>query len=440
MAQIDPVSLLQTLLRFDTTNPPGNEYLAIDWAAKALAGVGIHSETFARDPKRPNLVARLKGRGDAPPLMLYGHVDVVTTKGQNWQHPPFGGELVDGYIWGRGALDMKGGVAMMMAAFMKAHVEGASLPGDVILNLVSDEEAGGDMGAGFMVEEHAEQFEGVRYALGEFGGFSMSIAGKRFYPIMVAEKQMCWMKATIRGPGGHGAMMQRGGIMARLGQILQTLDQNLLPVHITPVARQMVSEIAAGLSFPAGLILRQALKPALTDFIINLLGEGGKVFAPLFHNTVNVTIINGGEKVNVIPSEITFDLDGRLLPGFTPEDMLRELKALIGDDVEIEVRRYDPGPAEPNMGLFSTLADILMEADPTGKPIPLLLTAVTDARIFSRIGIQTYGFLPMLLPEDFGFSSMAHGENERIPAEALAFGTEAIFQALLRFGEAPSLS
>ena len=218
--EINPAKLLQTMIRFDTTNPPGNEYLVINWAKEFLANAGIDSIILSKDPNRPNLIARIKGIGQSPPLLLQGHVDVVTTKGQKWTHPPFSGDVVDDYIWGRGALDMKGAVAMMMTAFLKAHQNKIPFPGDVILCLLADEEAGGDYGAQYLVEEHPEIFTNVRYALGEAGGFSLNIAGKKFYPIMVAEKQICWTKINIQGPAGHGSLIHRGGAMARLGKIL----------------------------------------------------------------------------------------------------------------------------------------------------------------------------------------------------------------------------
>jgi acetylornithine deacetylase/succinyl-diaminopimelate desuccinylase-like protein len=432
--QLTPAEILQNLIRFDTTNPPGNEYLVNNWVREQLAEAGIESTLLSKDPHRPNLIARIKGNGTAPPLLLQGHVDVVTTKGQKWTHPPFGGEIHDGYIWGRGALDMKSGVAMMVAAFLKAHQEKASLPGDVILCLLADEEVGGDFGAKFIVEEHPEHLEGVQFAFGEFGGFSMDIAGQTFYPIMVAEKQVCWLRITLRGPAGHGSMVHRGGAMARLGQILQTLDRNMLPVHITPPVRQMFSMMAEGVSFPTSFALKQLLNPALSDRVLGLIGEAGKNFMPLFHNTVNATIVHGGDKVNVIPSEITLDLDGRLLPGFKPEQMLAELRQLLGADLEIEVVRHDPGPAEANMALFDTLSKILKEKDPNGHPIPLVLSGVTDARFFSQLGIQTYGFLPMTLPNEFKFASVIHAADERIPVDAMDFGAQAIFEALQRFG------
>ncbi len=431
--EINPVQFLQTLIRFDTTNPPGNEYLAIHWARDLLAEAGIESTLLAKDPLRPNLIARLKGAGNTPPLLLQGHVDVVTTTGQAWQHPPFSGNIIDGYIWGRGALDMKCGVAMMLAAFLRAHQEKTPLPGDVILCLLADEEAGGDFGAKFLVEEHPDLFAGARYAIGEGGGFSLEMLGKTFYPIMIAEKQICWTRITLSGAAGHGSMIHRGGTMAQLAQILQTLDRRRLPVHITQPVREMFNGIAEALSFPANVLLRQLLNPLFTDRILGLLGERGQLFEPLFHNTVNATMAQASDKINVIPATVTLQLDGRLLPGLTPDRMKDELRALLGD-VEMEIVRHDAGPAEPDMGLFALLGDILRQQDPQGYPIPLVMMGVTDARFFSKLGIQTYGFNPMKLPGDLKLASLAHAADERIPLEAMAFGSQAMFEVLKRFG------
>jgi acetylornithine deacetylase/succinyl-diaminopimelate desuccinylase-like protein len=430
----NPIELLQRLIRFDTTNPPGNEAECIAYASDLLNEAGISTSIHACDPHRPNLVARLPGRGSAPPLLLYGHVDVVTTADQTWRYPPFEGRLVDGYVWGRGALDMKGGVAMQLSACLRAKAENLSLPGDVILTLVSDEEAGSDYGAKFLVEKHPDLFDGVRYALSEFGGFSLSFAGQCFYPIMVAEKQICWMKATFHGQGGHASMPVQGGAMAAMARVLLQLDRRSLPVHVTPAARLMFEGILQHLSGPTRLVLSQLLNPALTDRILALLGERSQVLAPLLHNTVSPTILHASDKINVIPGQVILELDGRLLPGYTPADMLAELSRLLGGDLEIEVLRYDPGPAEPDMGLFDRLAESLRQADPQAIAIPMLGSGVTDARFFSRLGIQTYGFTPMNLSEDYAFTSIVHAADERIPAEAMEFGTQAIYQALQRFG------
>jgi acetylornithine deacetylase/succinyl-diaminopimelate desuccinylase-like protein len=429
---VTPIELLQQLLRFDTTNPPGNERACIEFTRGILEEAGCETETYAKDPERPNLVTRIAGTGGGTPLLLYGHVDVVTTAGQQWSHPPFAGDIVDGFVWGRGAADMKGGVAMLVSAFLRAKAEGLRSRGDVVLAIVSDEEAGGDFGAKFLVEEHPGLFDGIRVAIGEFGGTSFELAGKRFYPIQIAEKQLCWLKATIRGPGGHGAMINRGGTMARLSRFLRDLDRKRLPVHVTPVTRAFVERVARELPRPQRLVMESLLKPRLTDRALSLMGKYARTTEPMLRNTVNATIVRGGQKINVVPSEIEVELDGRLLPGLQPADLMAEVQELAGHDIELELIRHDPGPGEPNLELFDTLASVLRELDPQANPIPLLQIGVTDGRFFSRVGIQTYGFLPMRLPPDLPLLNLIHAADERVPVEALEFGTEGIFRVLQR--------
>jgi acetylornithine deacetylase/succinyl-diaminopimelate desuccinylase-like protein len=430
----NPAELLRQLIRFDTTNPPGNERECILFINELLHDAGIKTTLLGKDFHRQNLVARIQGEGKASPLLLYGHVDVVTTEKQHWAHPPFAADIVDGFIWGRGALDMKSGVAMMLAAFLKAKAEGTSLPGDVIFCAVADEEAGGDFGAKFLVEEHPSLFEGVKYAFGEFGGFNMSISGKRLYPVMVAEKQACWMKATFRGQGGHGSMPVHGQAMAKLGGALRLLDQHDLPYHLTPAVRVMIESIAKALGGVSGLLFRQLNNPLLARPVLKALGSRLALFTPLLHNTVSPTMLTASDKVNVIPGEVELGLDGRLLPGFQPADMERELRLLLGADFDLEVAMFDPGPAAPDMGLFDTLGAVLHELDREGTAVPLVLSGVTDARFFSKLGIQTYGFTPLKLPDDFSFTHIIHAADERVPAEAVEFGTQAIYKAMQRFG------
>lgn len=428
-----PAEILQNLIRFDTTNPPGNERPCIEYIHSLLRDAGIETTIVANHPDRPNLIARLPGRGEAPPLLLYGHVDVVTTKGQQWTYPPFEGRIVDGYVWGRGALDMKGGVAMYLAAILKAKAENLSLPGDVIFAALADEEAGDIYGARFLVEKHPHLFAGVRYALGEFGGFNLSIGGKRFYPIMIAEKQVCWMKATFCGRAGHGSMPVRGQAMAKLARALRLLDERSLPVRITPPVRLMLETLAHHLGGLTGLVIRLLLHPRLTDLVLRLLGERGQLFSPLLRNTVSPTMLKASDKVNVIPAEVTLGLDGRLVPSATPNDLLGELRQLLGEDLDIEVIKHEPGPATSDMGLFDTLGNALRRLDPEGIPLPYVLAGVTDARFFAQLGIQTYGFTPLRLPEDFNFVATVHAADERVPVDALEFGVQAITQVLQQF-------
>jgi acetylornithine deacetylase/succinyl-diaminopimelate desuccinylase-like protein len=429
---ISPVDILQKLIRFDTTNPPGNEAECIQYLKGLLDEAGIPTALYALDEARPNLVARLAGRGDSPPLLLYGHVDVVTTANQQWENPPFSSVIADGCLWGRGTLDMKGGIAMMVVALLRARCEGFVPPGDVILACVADEEVDGIYGAKFLVEQHPELFEGVHYAIGEGGGISIRVGGRKFYTIMVAEKQVCNLRLTLRGQAGHASAPRRDGAMAKLANVLYILDRRRLPVHITPVAQEMVATLARSLPFPQGFALHQVLNPLLTDLALDAMGERGMLLNPLLHHTATPTIVRGGDKINVLPSQVTLDLDGRLLPCYTPGDLLSEVRGLLGESIELEVTEHDPGPGELDMGLYDTLADILREADPEGVPMPYLLSGVTDARFFARLGIHTYGFLPMDLPGDL--IGTIHSANERIPVEAVEFGTNALYEALRRCG------
>jgi acetylornithine deacetylase/succinyl-diaminopimelate desuccinylase-like protein len=339
---------------------------------------------------------------------------------------------VDGYVWGRGALDMKSGVAMLVTAFLRAHEAGSSTP--LALVILSDEEGGGDAGARFLAEEKPEVFAGARHALGEFGGATQWIAGRRFYPIQVAEKQMCWLRATIRGAGGHGALGVRGGAMRRLGDVLRTFDRRQPPVHVIPVVREWIERMASALPRRHAIALRALLDPRAADLAVRALGPRGRVFGRVIRNTVSPTIVHGGEKINVIPSELELQLDGRLLPGFTPEDLIRELHGLVGRGVELEVLRHDPGPPAPDLSFYEPLAEIIRELDPEGLPVPMLQPGVTDARFLGRAGVQTYGFLPLRLPDDFDPLPLIHNADERVPVEALGFGVEAISLAIDRYG------
>lgn len=433
-----PVEILQKLLRFDTTNPPGNERPCLKYVAKLLVEAGLEVRWFALSEDRPNLVTRIPGRGHAPPLLLYGHVDVVPAHEPDWPQPPFAGHIVDGWVWGRGALDMKGGVAMMLSALLRLKIQGISPAGDVMLVLLSDEEGDGSFGARFLTREHPELFRGVQHAIGEFGGFSFHVGGRRFYPIMVTEKQVCCLRLVLRGNGGHGSMPVRGGAMAKLGRVLEQLDDLRLPVQLDPVVIRFFRGLADHLPLHQRFLIRRLLNKPLADLVLKLMGSHGKLFGPMLRDTVAATIVRGGDTHNVIPAEVEVQLDGRLLPRHRPEGLVKALRAHLGEDVEIEVTRYEQGPGEPDLALLDLLRNVLQAVDPEGIPLPFLLTGSTDARFFNRLGIQTYGFLPMKLPLGFRFTETIHSVGERIPVDALTFGTEALHQLLLRFGEPSS--
>jgi acetylornithine deacetylase/succinyl-diaminopimelate desuccinylase-like protein len=426
------VELTRDLIQLDTTNPPGREDIAVEVIERVLDEAGIGSARYENARGRSNLVARLKGRGEAPPFLLQGHVDVVTTVNQDWTRKPFGGEIVDGYLWGRGALDMKGGVAMMVSALLQAQAKGGP-PGDLVLAVLADEEAGGNQGAKFLVERHPELFGGIQHGIGESGGVVQHLGGRRFYPIMVSEKRGCQMLATLRGPGGHGSIPAHGGAMSKLGAMLTLLDTARLPVHITPPVRLLIEGMRDALDEPWKGRLAALLDPVLADAMLSELGPLGRNLDAALHNTVNATIVSGGLKVNVIPSEVQVQLDGRLLPGFGPDDMLRELRTVVGPEPELEVQLVGPAQPEIDLSQLDLLSTILREADPGSVPLPFLVTGGTDARHFARLGIRTYGFLPLNNPADFNGSATIHAADERVPVSALEFGARCVFEAVMRY-------
>jgi acetylornithine deacetylase/succinyl-diaminopimelate desuccinylase-like protein len=426
------VELTRDLIKLDTTNPPGEEHLAVELIERRLDDAKVKSQRYEEATGRPNLVACLKGRGEAPPLLLQGHVDVVTTVNQEWRHKPFGGEIVDGYLWGRGALDMKGGVAMMITAFLQAHARGGA-PGDLVLAVLADEEAGGIHGAKWLVEKHQELFKGIRHAIGESGGVVQHLGGRRFYPIMVCEKRGCQILATLRGAGGHGSIPAHGGAMAKLGTMLTTLDSSRLPVHLTPPVRLLIEGMRDALDEPWKGRMAALLDPVRADATLSDMGPLGRNLDAALHNTVNATIVSGGLKVNVIPGEVQVQLDGRLLPGFGPEDMLSELRAVVGPDPDLQVQLVGPAQPEIDLSQLDLFASVLREADPGCVPLPYMVTGGTDARHFAKLGIHTYGFLPLNNPPDFNGASTIHAADERVPVSGLEFGAQCVYEAVMRY-------
>lgn len=425
-----PGELAQQLIRFDTAAPGGRERELIEWLAPQLEAAGLDVRVLARDPGRPNIVARLRGRGEAPPLLLHGHVDVVPVTGQKWSVDPFAGTIEDGVLWGRGALDMKGGVAMLLAAVLRTAA-GPSPAGDLILCVLSDEEQGGTFGALFLVEEHPELFTGVRHAIGEFGGFSFPMIGKRVYPIQVAEKQRAVVRLVAEGDAGHGALGGPGSAVTALARSTRRIGRTGLPVHVTPVAAKMLDDMAAAVG-PLGGVIRALRRERISPTLLRALGDRADSIGPMLRNTATVTHLAAGDRdaINVVPAEAEANLDCRVLPGLGPEDLLAELRPLLAPGVRAEVELFERVDPTVDWSLYPRLAGLLRDADPTGHPVPMLLAGVTDGRHFSRLGIQHHGFLPMQLPADLRFQSLLHAADERVPVAALDFGADILTRLL----------
>ncbi|MGH2824724.1 MAG: M20/M25/M40 family metallo-hydrolase, partial [Thermoleophilaceae bacterium] len=424
------VELAQALIAFNTVNPPGNERACIEWLEAVLRNAGAETVVAGPSAERPSLVARVSGRGQAPPLLLQGHVDVVGVEGQAWDRDPFGGEVVDGELWGRGAIDMKGQVAVMLAAVLDLLSSGSRPAGDVILALVADEEQGGEQGARWLVEHRPELFAGVRHAVGEWGAANWWIGDRRVYPIQVDEKRFCTLNATFHGPAGHAALPVANAAAARLGSFLSALDAMDLPVSVGPVPR-LTLEGTRDLMPPQVQTAVDDLLAGRSDDTTPLasIGELGVVIQGGLRNTVAATVVRGGEKFNVVPSQVTATLDCRLLPGSSPEDVISPLRELPGE-ANIEIAYHDDVPMPGDHTLLRVLSDVLREEDPEAVVVPYLLFATTDGRHFARLGIQPYGFTPLRLPKGFSLLGLAHAGNERVPVEALAFGRR-VTRALL---------
>jgi len=432
--QDDAVRLLRTLIRFDTTNPPGNELPAAQFIADELRAVGYDPIVLESAPERGNVIARLEGDGSERPLLLFGHLDVVAAEPEHWTHPPFEGVVADGFIWGRGALDMKNIVATQLATMLAFKRAGVRLKRDIIYAATADEEAGGKMGIQWLLEHHADLLD-AEYSLSEFGGFSLEVGGKRFYMCQTAEKGVTWLKMRAKGRPGHGSTPHADSAILHLSEAVSKLGKATLPLHVSPTARAMVESMAQAQPFPRNLALRGLLNPALSDRLLTLLPpEQANVFRAMLHNTVAVTGLSAGYKHNVIPGSAEANLDCRRIPGQTPEDVMAEIRQVVGPDLELEVVLSSIAAESPlDTPLFETMVRHLKRYDPEAEVVPMLLVGGTDGRFLSARGIVHYGYSPIRLPAELKFMELIHSHNERIPLEAFREGARVFAETVLDF-------
>ncbi|HEY3355743.1 MAG TPA: M20/M25/M40 family metallo-hydrolase [Polyangia bacterium] len=433
----EAVGHLQALVRLDTTNPPGAERAAAEYLAGVLRAAGLEPAVLEAAPGRGNLVARLRGDGSAPPLLLAGHLDVVPADAAEWRHPPFGGEVHDGWLYGRGAVDMKGFVAQALAAVLALRRTGARLRRDVIFAAVADEEYGCELGSAFLVREHPALVR-AEYALGEVGGFSQHLGPATVYPIMVAEKGLCWLRARWRGPSGHGSMPRDDSAVLALCAALARLKTRL-PLHVTPVMRRFLAAVAATQPLPARAVLPLLAQPALAGVILDRVLPDralARSLGALLANTASPTVLRAGDQTNVIPPAAEAEIDGRLLPGQTAADLCAELARVLGPEVELTVlRSHEAAEFSTETPLYRLLADAIRRHDPGAVAVPALIPGFTDASQWRRLGTICYGFAPVRFPREAGvtFAELFHGRDERIPVAGFRWGVGVLLDVVHRF-------
>jgi len=432
----DAVSLCRSLLRIDTTNPPGNERPAAELVARALADVGYQPQLLEAQRDRTNVVVRHRGTGVQPPLLLTAHLDVVEADATKWRRPPFSGEEFEGCLWGRGAIDMKNMAAMCTAIMRRLAATGTKLERDVIFAAVADEEAGCDLGSRFLVEQHRSLVES-EFAIGESGGFSLHIGDTTFYPIQVAEKGFCWIRARLAGEPGHGSMPRHDSVVTKLGDALTRIGTAQLPVHPTRYVAEFLDALRARQPALIQPLVKLVARPHLLARIARLVPGAGlaRSFSALLANTAAATVVRAGAKTNVIPGVAEFEIDGRTLPGQTDEDLLRELREVLGADVELEViKSQPPTVTEPVASpVWDAIAREITAREPEAVVLPYLIPGFTDGKFFSQTGARWYGFSPVKIEKASGirFADMFHGHDERVPIAGLRWGAE-VLEAVVR--------
>ncbi|GGS75084.1 peptidase M20 [Planobispora rosea] len=418
------VELCRDLIRIDSTNAGDNagpgERAAAEYVAEKLAEVGLEPQILEPDSRRANVVARIAGEDSSrDALLLHGHLDVVPFHADDWTHHPLSGEIADGCIWGRGAVDMKNMDAMILAVVRQRLSQGRRPPRDIVLAFTADEEAGGTYGAQWLSDKHPDLFEGCTEAIGEVGGFSVSIDdARRLYLIETAEKGIAWMRLTANGRAGHGSMLNAENAVTELAEAVGRIGRYEWPVRLTQTVRTFLTEVSEALNLELDLD-----DPETT---VAKLGPLARMIGATLRNTANPTMLAGGYKVNVIPQTATAHVDGRFLPGYEDE-FFETIDELLGPNVAMEFVYHDIAIETGFDGpLVRSMADALVAEDPGALAVPYTLSGGTDLKAFSRLGMRGFGFAPLRLPADLDFSGLFHGVDERVPVDSLQFGVRVL--------------
>ncbi|PWN03882.1 hypothetical protein DJ010_07435 [Nocardioides silvaticus] len=425
MEELDEVvDICRDLIRIDTSNygsddGPG-ERKAAEHVAGLLEEVGIEARIYESTPGRASVFARWGGDGtreDA--LLLHGHLDVVPAAAEDWTVHPFSGEVQDCQqgglsVWGRGAVDMKDFDAMLLSVVRERQRTGRIPSRPIVLCFTADEEAGGHLGAEVMVRDHPEEFEGCTEAVGEVGGWSTTVRGRRMYLVQAAEKGMAWMRLTARGTAGHGSMINQDNPVTRIAEAVARIGAYEWPVRLTPTMRTLLGTV--------GELAGTDVTPENARELVEEFGSATRMLGAVLSNTTNPTMLGAGYKVNVVPTEATAHVDGRSLPGYEDE-FYATLAELCGEDISIDyVSKQDPWETPYDGALVDTMTRSLLAEDPDALVAPYLMSGGTDAKHFRDLGMRCYGFTPLRLPEDLDFTALFHGVDERVPVDALKFG------------------
>ncbi|MGP3771915.1 M20/M25/M40 family metallo-hydrolase [Streptomyces sp. SDT5-1] len=417
-AQREVVELCAELIRFDTSNPTSDERDCARWVEGKLAEVGIASEFVESAPGRASVIARIEGadrtRGA---LLVHGHLDVVPADAAEWQVPPFSGEIRDGYLWGRGAIDMKDTVAVMLATARHFARTGTKPSRDLVLAFLADEEAGGRFGAHWLVEHRPDLFEGVTEAIGEGGGFSYALDDtRRLYPIENAQRGMAWMELTANGRAGHGSSPNDENAVTDLAESLTRIGRHTFPVRLIEPVRALLQKAAdlqgVDIDFDADDLDAELAK----------LGHVADFMQVVLRNSANPTMFTAGYQTNVIPGKATARVDGRFLPGHEQE-LIDAIDALLLPSVSREWVNHDIAMETTFDGpLVDAMCEAVRAEDPDGHPVPYCNPGGTDAKAFTKLGVRCFGFKGLKLPADLDYGRLFHGVDERVPLEGLRFG------------------
>ncbi len=422
------VEICRDLIKIDTTNFGNNnsvgEVIAAEYVSDFLNNLKIENKIIGPDSKRCSVLARISGKNkDLPGLILHGHLDVVPVEKDKWTKDAFSALIQDDMIWGRGAVDMKNGNAMILGSIAQLQQEGWQPERDVTIAMFADEEAGGKLGSHFAVENYQDYFFNASEAVGEVGGFSHTLSnGVRLYLIETAQKGIAWMKLTSKGTAGHGSMINSDNAISKISKALQAISNYKFPLTLRDAVLQLLQETAKASN--------QQFDPNDPEKIISQLGTLAKLVSATTRDTANPTMLSAGYKVNVIPGEATAYVDGRFLPG-NQDSFLNEIKRIVGDEIKVEAETFDVAlEASFESAIVNKMKDALEKEDPLAKVVPYMLSGGTDAKALSKFGIKAYGFTPLMLPNDLDFTSLFHGHDERIPIDSLKFGARTMYRFL----------